>query len=81
MTVNPELSETPNPYIPENGNFTNPSGFTSSYDQGSQMVIQWETPYDAVNLYIIWRGNRSVSLDERQCQINSKGDPFLIAFG
>jgi hypothetical protein len=69
-----ELSVEPTPYMPWNGNFTTPSGGTASYDQGSAMVLAWDSPYSEVNLYAIWRGNRSVPLSERQCQIASMCD-------
>lgn len=69
-TTTSALSDTSDRNISENGMFTSPPG-GAMFDQGNSIVIQWESSYTNINLYCIWRGNRSVELADRQCLIAS----------
>lgn len=54
-----------------NGEFTWPAGSTGSFDQGSPMGIAWQSPYQLVNIYLIW--NQTVGKPiVNQCQVASK---------
>ncbi|KAI6915053.1 hypothetical protein KC318_g127 [Hortaea werneckii] len=61
-----------------NGEFTWPAGSTGSFDQGSPMGIAWQSPYQLVNIYLIW--NQTVGKPiVNQCQV-ATGRPGNVTY-
>ncbi|GAB1731870.1 hypothetical protein NU195Hw_Modified_346t1 [Hortaea werneckii] len=70
----------PDPFINNswNGEFTWPAGSTGSFDQGSPMGIAWQSPYQLVNIYLIW--NQTVGKPiVNQCQV-ATGRPGNVTY-